>query len=128
MATEFERIEPTLGTGLVQPLPRQAQSADTTTASAPADSVAAEGIGANASENAAISSRASTVAPSDKYKKHRWKFLVFGAVSGVLMGVYSPGPATPGGWLSDLVGGAILWYLLWWLWAWSKRRKDRSNA
>ena len=128
MANEFERIEPTLGAGLVQPLSRQAHSADTTTTSASADSVAAEGIGANASGNAAISSRASTVAPTDKYKKHRWKFLVFGAVSGVLMGVYSPGPATPGGWLSDLVGGAILWYLLWWLWAWSKRRKDRSNA
>jgi hypothetical protein len=64
----------------------------------------------------------------DKYKKHRWKFLVFGAVSGVLMGVYAPTPQAPGRWFGDLFGGMLLWYVLWWLWAWSRRRKDRNDA
>ncbi len=63
-----------------------------------------------------------------RYTKHRWKFLVFGAISGVLMGVYAPGPSSPGSWFGDLVGGLILWYVLWWLWAWSRKRRDRADA
>lgn len=63
----------------------------------------------------------------DRYKKHRWKFLLLGAVSGPLMGMYSVG-AAPGSWIGDLIGGVVLWYLIWCLWAWSKRRSDRSQA
>ena len=63
-----------------------------------------------------------------RYAKHRWKFLLFGAVSGLLMGVYSSSPTAPGNWLGDLVGGILLWYVFWWLWAWSRKRRDRADA
>ncbi len=64
----------------------------------------------------------------EKYKKHRWKFLLFGAISGVLMGVYAPNANGAGvAVLSDLLGGLLLWYILWWLWARSKSRAQAAD-
>lgn len=63
----------------------------------------------------------------DRYTKHRWKFLVFGAVSGLLMGIYSPSPTEPGNLFFDALGGLLLWYVFWWLWAGSRRRADRRG-
>jgi hypothetical protein len=63
----------------------------------------------------------------DRYTKHRWKFLLFGAVTGALMGIYAPTTTEPGNLFFDLLGGLILWYVLWWLWAKSRRRIDRSK-
>ncbi|MBX3608338.1 MAG: hypothetical protein KF871_00465 [Hydrogenophaga sp.] len=64
---------------------------------------------------------------NDQYTKHRWKFLLFGSITGVLMGISSPTGAEPSNLVFDLIGGLILWYILWRLWAWSKRRADRSE-
>lgn len=74
------------------------------------------------------SGKAETDSDPRKYTRHRWKFLVFGAVSGVLMGIYSPGSPSPGGWISDLFGGLLLWYVLWRLWAWSRKRADGKSG
>ena len=101
MANEQERIEPTIGGE--RPGGPDGQQQDTGAPSL-------------------------TRSDPDRYAKHRWKFLVFGAISGVLMGVYAPGPSNPGSWFGDLVGGLILWYVLWWLWAWSRKRRDRADA
>lgn len=67
-------------------------------------------------------------ATAEKYRKHRWKFVVFGAISGVLLSIYSPSPGPSGGWIQEMVGGALLWYALWWLWAWSKKRQDLKRS
>ena len=64
----------------------------------------------------------------DRYTKHRWKFLLFGAITGVLMGIYSPTGIEPSNLIGDLIGGLILWWILWWLWAWSRQRADRSES
>lgn len=65
---------------------------------------------------------------NDRYTRHRWKFLLFGAITGVLMGIYSSTGIEPSNLIGDLIGGLILWWILWWLWAWSRRRADRSES
>ena len=67
------------------------------------------------------------VGMKDRYTKHRWKFLLFGAITGVLMGIYAPTTNEPANLFFDLLGGLIIWYVLWWLWARSRRRADRSK-
>ena len=64
------------------------------------------------------------MAISEKYKSYWWKFAVFGAVTGLLMGI-SDSSAQPGMWISDLMGGALLWVLIGWAWAWSKSRSPQ---
>jgi len=69
------------------------------------------------------------VAIPEQYKKHRWKFLVFGAVSGLLMGYFSPMQTSILGdaeLLSDAISGVLLWYILWWLWAKTKNRTSKQ--
>jgi hypothetical protein len=67
---------------------------------------------------------------SDQYKRHRWKFIVFGAISGALMSYFSPMQASTSSaaeFVGDVVGGILLWYILWWLWAKTKARATRNE-
>jgi glycerol uptake facilitator-like aquaporin len=67
------------------------------------------------------------MAISEKYTKHRWKFLTLGAVSGLLMSVASD-TTNPAQLLGDFVGGALLWLIIWWFWAKSKSRAEAKDA
>lgn len=66
------------------------------------------------------------MAISEKYKKHRWKFLSVGVVSGLLMSL-AANTTNTAQLIGDTFGGAILWLFIWWIWAWSKTRAE-TNA
>jgi hypothetical protein len=54
-------------------------------------------------------------------RRWMWPFIAFGAISGVLVSAFGVGVRNSN-FISDLFGGALVWFLIWAIWARSKRR------